>query len=85
MTKQMYFIEITPIDDTNKVLEKFDTGVSVLAEAKEWMDENLESQSANLVDGEYLAILKCRQGDKVEEENHYIKNIKIVNGNISII
>lgn len=85
MTKQMYFIEITPIDDTNKVLEKFDTGVSVLAEAKEWMDENLESLSANLEDGEYLVILKCRQGDKVEEENHYIKNIKIVNGKISII
>ena len=81
----MYFIEITPIDDTNKVLEKFDTGVSVLAEAKEWMDENLESLSANLEDGEYLVILKCRQGDKVEEENHYIKNIKIVNGKISII
>ena len=85
MTKQMYFIEITPIDDTNKVLEKFDTGVSVLAEAKEWMDENLESLSANLEDGEYLVILKCRQGDKVEEENHYIKNIKIVDGKISII
>ncbi len=85
MTKQMYFIVITPIDDTNEVLKEFETGVSVIVEAKEWMDENIESLSANLEDGEYLAILKCRQGDKVETENHYIKNIKIVNGAISII
>lgn len=85
MTKQMYFVEITPIDDSKKVLDQFDTGVSVLKDAKEWMDENLESHTENLGDGEYLAILKCRQEEKVEEENHYIKNIKIVDHKISII
>lgn len=85
MSKQIYFIVITPIDDTNKVLNELETGVNILADAKTWMDENLESQSVNLQDGEYLAILRCRQGDNVEKENHYIKNIKIVDGEISII
>ena len=85
MTKQMYFVQITPFDDTNVVLDQFDTGESVLKDAKKWMDDNLESHTENLKDGEYLAILKCRQGKKVEEENHYIKNIKIIDCKISII
>lgn len=82
--KMLYVVLITPVDDSNTILEEISTGHNILVDAKTWMDSELGSEHLNLEDGEYLTILRCKQGTEIDPDIHYVKNIDVKNGNITL-